>query len=128
KRLQEDRARERCAARGVPLAVLRASAVWGPGRLEPAELGPAVAGRRLVIDPQRPLRLTHVENTADALVTLLDPRAAGSTFNLDDGFNLSAWQFAAAVGPLTEPPLRPLAVPRAWAEGVLAAGGAVLGA
>lgn len=91
---QEWLARALCAQHGLGLTVLRPATVWSRGSTEWSCLGPAARGLTVVVGPSRTLRLTHVRNCAAAFAAALDPRALGHTFNVDDGYAVSAWRFA----------------------------------
>jgi nucleoside-diphosphate-sugar epimerase len=105
-KLQQERAaRADCAARALPLVVLRPAAIWSASRRNLDGVGVGAGGAAIVIGPRRLLRLTHVDNCADAFVAALDPRAAGHTFNVDDGYALSAWDYAGQQGALPRLPL-----------------------
>jgi UDP-glucose 4-epimerase len=93
--LQEETTRRLCGERGIGLTVLRPATVWSDSTGLPPCVGPKAGPLALVIAPDRPLRLTHVLNCAAAFVAALDARAVGLTFNIDDGFVISAWDFAA---------------------------------
>jgi nucleoside-diphosphate-sugar epimerase len=98
-KLQQERAaRADCAARALALVVLRPAAIWSASRRNLDGVGIGVGGAAIVIGPRRLLRLTHVDNCADAFVAALDARAAGHIFNVDDGYALSAWDYAGQQG------------------------------
>jgi UDP-glucose 4-epimerase len=79
---QEAVARERCAAAGIALTVLRPGILWGPGRELPATLGQQLGPVHLVIGPGRSFPAVHVRNCADAFAAALD--GAPGTFNVVD--------------------------------------------
>lgn len=91
---QEALARTLCAARGIGLTVLRPALIWSRRAEHLSAVGQAAGPLVLVVAPRRRLRLTHVDNCAAAFVAALDPRALGQTFNIDDGYPLSAWEHA----------------------------------
>lgn len=66
------------------LTVLRPGAIWGAGNLFVWDIGHRVGSLLFVIGPMNRMRLTYVENCADAFVTALDERAIGQTFNVVD--------------------------------------------
>lgn len=82
---QERLARRWAAEHQGELTVLRPGFIWGPGHEDQPCLGDRFGPVRLVIDPSRPLALTHVENCAHAFAAATeDPRAIGETFNVVD--------------------------------------------
>ncbi|MDB5774664.1 MAG: hypothetical protein JWP38_797 [Herbaspirillum sp.] len=89
---QEQLARAVCAQRGIALTVVRPAAIWGPGQLFPSALGVRVRGWWLAVDARRVLRLTYVDNCASAFVAAAQT-TGGQTFNVDDGFRISAWDY-----------------------------------
>jgi len=96
--LQEQAARATCAQRQIALTVLRPATIWSGQTRGLACIGPRAGSATLVVGPRRLLRLTHVENCASAFAAALDERASGQTFNVDDGFPVTAWDFAAMTG------------------------------
>jgi len=99
KRMQEHMARERSDDDAFELTVLRPGFVWGPENPCPAgSLGRNLGPLRLVFSPTRRLPFTHVDNCAACLCAALESEAAvGRSFNLVDGFELNAWQYAGEV-------------------------------
>jgi 2-alkyl-3-oxoalkanoate reductase len=82
---QEKMVRDHCAAKGTPLAVIRPGAIYGPGKNwnygTAMKLGPL----DLVFAPLSPMRLTYVDNCADAIVAALEaPIVASDVFNVVD--------------------------------------------
>lgn len=97
KRAQEDVARDA----GVPLRIMRIGALWGPGRLWNAHLGP-VAGPVLFLMRRAPLPVAHVTNAALAMVIAAEGRWDGvEAINvLDDDLPLPRrWLAALSHGP-----------------------------
>ncbi|USX25513.1 NAD(P)-dependent oxidoreductase [Oxalobacteraceae bacterium OTU3CINTB1] len=119
---QERAARAACAARALALTVLRPATIWAAGRRDLDGVGVGAGQAVVVIGPGRAMRLTHVDNCAAAFAAALDPRAAGHTFNVDDGYPVTAWQHAGRQGAALRLPL-PYGLARAGA----ALGGALLG-
>jgi len=117
---QEWLARDLCRSRQLALTVLRPATVWHQGFGELSLLGPGSGTLTVVVRPSRTLRLTHRRNCAAAFVAALDPRAVGHTFNIDDGYAVSAWRFAALAAPG-----RRLPMPY-WTATLLARTGALL--
>lgn len=105
KLLQEQAVRAECARRGLPLTVLRPAAIWSRAQAALHCVGAGAGAATVVVGPGRPLRLTHVDNCADAFVAALAPAAAGCTFNIDDGHAPSAWRYAALAAPGRRLPL-----------------------
>ena len=84
----------RAAARGRPeLVVLRPATVYGPGSTDViGEIARAIrGGHMLLIGGGSALAgLCYVENLVDAILLALDrPAAAGGTFNITDGLDVS---------------------------------------
>lgn len=96
--MQEMTARDICAARGIALTVLRPALIWSDVSENFSCVGPRAGPLALVVAPGRTLRLTHVRNCAAAFVAALGQGARGGTFNIDDGFAVSAWGFATRAG------------------------------
>jgi 2-alkyl-3-oxoalkanoate reductase len=85
KLVQERLVTEFCGERGVHLVVLRPGAIYGPGKLW--DYGSAMKLGRfdLLFAPLARLKLTFVDNCAEAIVKAVDaPVPAGSIFNLVD--------------------------------------------
>lgn len=118
---QEQAARSACAERGLPLVVLRPATIWSAARRSLDGVGVGAGKGTVVVGPGRGLRLTHVDNCADAFVAALDPRAAGHTFNVDDGYAVTAWDYAAQQGAAWRVPL-----PYGVARGAAALGAVAL--
>jgi len=93
---QERMARSGAEQYGWRLTVLRPGFVWGDANPLPAgSLGRRLGRLCLVFVPSRQLPFTHVENCADCFRSALeDDRSIGATFNVVDGFDLTAWDFA----------------------------------
>lgn len=96
---QEASAISLCEQHRISLTVLRPAMIWGPEHPGMDMVGPGHRRLRLVVKPQRRLHLTYVENCADAFALALDKRAPFAVFNVEDGFKVSATQFAAALQP-----------------------------
>ena len=93
---QELIAREHADRLGWSLAVLRPAVIWGPGRRMAATVGPRLGPFRLVLGPRRELRLTFVDNCADAFVAAAESDLQG-TINVADGDGTTAWTYARSV-------------------------------
>jgi len=87
------------------LTVIRPGAIWGAGRMELHDLGQRVGPLRVVIAPCARLRLTYVENCAEAFVRALEsPQSIGKTINLVDGGEpVTSWRFAGKLSGLRIP-------------------------
>ncbi len=95
KRGQEALATEQAAALGLDLVVLRPAAVFGPGRMHLPELGHFTKSLLILVDPDRPLRLSYLENCARAFAFVAGhPEAAGVFQVVDEP--VSARRFADA--------------------------------
>jgi UDP-glucose 4-epimerase len=93
----QERVTRRAAARhGWGLTVLRPGMLWGRGNADlTSVVGPAAGPLQIVYGIGRRLPLSHVENCADAFAAAAeDPRAAGRTFNIVDGHDVTAWRYA----------------------------------
>lgn len=75
------------------LIVLRPGIIWGPGHLDPPNLGQHLGPLYLIIAPRATLPLTYVENCAEAFAKTVTA-AAGQTLNVVDDELVSAWRFA----------------------------------
>jgi nucleoside-diphosphate-sugar epimerase len=110
----DDRARQRldaetsaqrwCADRGIPCAVFRVAAIYGPHRL-PVD---RVRRGEPVIRPEDtgPGNRIHVDDLVEACGAALGRGAAG-IFNLADGYSLSPAEFTERTAALTGLPLPP---------------------
>ena len=95
---QERLTRRQSIEQGWSLTVLRPGTIWGPGHESVANCGPSGKHLQFVIGPGRQLPLTYVDNCADAFVRAAEhPAAAGETFNVVDGFRVSAWRYAGKI-------------------------------
>ncbi len=90
KLVQEQLVRDTLAATptrtATELVVIRPGAVFGPGKDWDFGLAMRLGSRRgLLFAPRSSMRLTYVDNCADAIVAALEaPLAAGATFNIVD--------------------------------------------
>ncbi len=76
------------------LTVLRPGFIWGRDHEYLAGLGQKLGRWHLVFGPSTRLPLTHVENCADCFAEAVEnPRAAGETFNVVDGHDMSSWHY-----------------------------------
>lgn len=77
------------------LTVLRPGFVWGEGGEWVYGLGIRAGPVLAVVAPQGRLPLTHVRNCADCFATVIDDeRSFDQTYNVVDGYPLSAWDYA----------------------------------
>jgi UDP-glucose 4-epimerase len=103
---------------GLEIVVVRPPLVYGPGvRANFLRLMGAIArGLPLplgAISAQR--SLVYVENLADAIThCAIDPRAAGQTFHVTDGEDLSVAQLIRTLAAYLDAPGRLLPVPASW--------------
>jgi nucleoside-diphosphate-sugar epimerase len=84
KLIQERLVIDHCRERALPLVVIRPGAIFGPGK--DWDFGRAIklGGLDLIFAPLAQMRLTYVDNCADAIVRGLELPAAGGTFNIVD--------------------------------------------
>jgi nucleoside-diphosphate-sugar epimerase len=117
---QERVARRETARDGRELTVLRPGFVWGPGREWMSALGPRIGALQLTFGPTRRLPLTYVKNCAHCFAHALEhPRAAGRTFNVVDGAEVTAWNYGRRCLRAREPGVRLVPIPyRAARAGV----------
>ena len=95
---QERVARGGAAEHGFELTVLRPGLVWGPGKTELPALGPRLGPVQLLFGARTRLRLTYVDNCAQAFVAAtLSPDAAGATINVIDPDVVTAWRYGGAL-------------------------------
>jgi nucleoside-diphosphate-sugar epimerase len=98
KLLQEQMVRDACAASGTELVVIRPGAIYGPNK----DWGHGIAmnvpgGLGLVFAPRSRMRLTYVDNCAEAIVAALTaPAAAGRTVNVVDDEDPTFLEYAKA--------------------------------
>jgi nucleoside-diphosphate-sugar epimerase len=92
---QEELVRRMSREHGWDLIVLRPAAIWGPGHLDLPDVGRLIGPLYLIVDPAAPMRLSYVENCADAFVKAASNGAVKSgTFNVVDRESISAWEYA----------------------------------
>jgi len=120
-KLEAEDAVHRAAAGGrLPAVVLRPATVYGPGSEDVVgEIAKAIRGRHMLLigGGETGAGLCYVENLIDAILLALDlPAAAGGTFNISDGLDVSWRRFsddlAAGLGcppPRLSLPYRPAA-------------------
>jgi nucleoside-diphosphate-sugar epimerase len=77
---------ELVAASGLPFAIVRPPAVYGPGDMETLELFRMAKFGMVLLPPKGRLSLIHVDDLARLLLALAEPGApSGQTFEADDG-------------------------------------------
>ena len=85
KLLQERLVREFCTDAGTPHVVLRPGAIYGPGKDWDCGRAFKLGRYDVIFSPFAKMRLTHVNNCADAIVkALIADVPPGSTFNIVD--------------------------------------------
>jgi nucleoside-diphosphate-sugar epimerase len=85
---------------GPEVVILRPATVYGPGSKEVVgEMAKAIRRRQmLMIDGGRAVAgLVHVENVVDAVMLALGDKAAGETFNVTDGLDVTWKRFLADI-------------------------------
>jgi nucleoside-diphosphate-sugar epimerase len=92
---QERLARRTAENLGWQLSIIRPGFIWGPGNECPnASMGPSLGPVHVIFAAGRQLPFTHVENAADCFRAAVESESAiGETFNLVDGYDLTAWSF-----------------------------------
>lgn len=77
------------------LGVLRPGLIWGPGHDAVASAGLSLGPMRMVVGPRTRLRLSYVENCAQAFALAVEcPLEGPTTVNLVDPDPPTAWSFA----------------------------------
>lgn len=91
---QEAMVRAHCRAAGVPLAVVRPGAIYGPGKDWDHGTALKLGGLDLIFAPLSPMRLIQVDNCAEAIVAALAcPIADELIVNLVDEEQPGHWRF-----------------------------------
>jgi UDP-glucose 4-epimerase len=91
---QERTARRISREHNWDLTVLRPGFIWGYDHGYVDGLGQKLGRWHLVIGPATRLPLTYVENCADCFAHAVEnPRAAGATFNVVDGHEITSWHY-----------------------------------
>lgn len=91
---QERMVREFCAAKGIPLAVLRPGAIYGPGKHWDYGKALAIGPFDLIFAPLSRMRLIHVRNCAAEIVAALELPEPGETMiNLVDDEQPTHWGY-----------------------------------
>jgi len=91
---QERCVRDFADTNDVALTVVRPGLIWGPTRERVGGVGVSAGPLLLVVAPSATLRLTHVDNCADAIARCVADDAAAQTFNIVDRGNPSRLAFA----------------------------------
>jgi nucleoside-diphosphate-sugar epimerase len=77
------------------LTVVRPGFIWGSEHAEIAGMGRKFGRLYLLFGPFTRLPLTHVDNCADCLASMLESNVApGQTFNVVDGDDVRVWRYA----------------------------------
>jgi nucleoside-diphosphate-sugar epimerase len=77
------------------LTIARPGFIWGPGHAEIAGMGRKFGRMYLLFGPFTRLPLSHVENCADCLATVIENSAAsGEILNIIDGDDTRVWRYA----------------------------------
>ena len=97
KLLQENLVRDYAAAGG-EVVIVRPGLVWGANELWDGGHAQSLGRYALAIGPRSSLKLTYIENCADALVLAAEsPEAAGATINIVDDDQPNQSEFAAGL-------------------------------
>ena len=76
------------------LTVVRPGFIWGIDHAQIAGMGRKFGRVYLLFGPSTRLPLSHVDNCADCLATMIDaPAASGQTFNVVDSDNIRVWRY-----------------------------------
>jgi nucleoside-diphosphate-sugar epimerase len=84
KLLQEEAVTAACAQHNVPLVSIRPGAIYGPGKDWDAGAALKAGPFDLVLSPLASMRLTHVDNCADAIVRAVESDTIGAYNIVDD--------------------------------------------
>ncbi|GAA4745111.1 NAD(P)-dependent oxidoreductase [Sphingomonas daechungensis] len=84
KMLQEDLAASTCAEHGVSFASIRPGAIYGPGKDWDSGAAMKTGKFELVFSPLAKLRLTHVDNCAEAIAAAVEKVGVDGVFNIVD--------------------------------------------
>ena len=84
KLIQEKLVVDFCREKSFSLVVIRPGAIFGPGKHWDFGRGLKMGGFDLIFAPFARMKLTNVDNCADAIVRALDVSADGGTFNIVD--------------------------------------------
>lgn len=97
KLLQEELVRRHADSDGFGAIVLRASSLWGAGRLDGGDVGRRAGPLHFVLGPRRRLRLCYVENAAEAFAKAAELAGPGvRAINVVDAEPVDAWRYAHA--------------------------------
>jgi UDP-glucose 4-epimerase len=118
--MQEQLAHWFAARRSWGLTILRPGAIWGRENAYLPDLGLRVGPLHLLVAPPRPLRLTYVENCADAFARAATmTEAVGQVFNVEDGHAVCAAEYLRRI--MQRLPLGGVRIPVPYALGHLGA-------
>ena len=84
KMLQEDLAASTCARHDVPFVSIRPGAIYGPGKDWDSGAALKLGKVDLIFSPLAKLRLTHVDNCAEAVAAAVDADGVEGVFNIVD--------------------------------------------
>lgn len=84
KMLQEDLASSTCARHNVRFVSIRPGAIYGPGKDWDAGAAMKLGKFDLIFSPLAQLRLTHVDNCADAIANAVEKEGVEGVFNIVD--------------------------------------------
>ncbi|HET6942076.1 MAG TPA: NAD(P)-dependent oxidoreductase [Sphingomicrobium sp.] len=84
KMLQEDLASSTCADHDVPFVSIRPGAIYGPGKDWDSGAALTLGKVDLIFSPLAKLRLTHVDNCAEAIAAAIDADGVEGVFNIVD--------------------------------------------
>ena len=84
KLVQEKLVVDHCQGKSLSLIVIRPGAIFGPGKHWDFGRALKLGGFDVIFAPLARMKLTYVENCADAIVRALDLPAGGGTFNIVD--------------------------------------------
>jgi UDP-glucose 4-epimerase len=109
---QERTVRRVCAENNWDLTVMRPGFIWGQDHGFLAGLGEKLGRWHMVIAPAAGLPMTYVENCADCFACAVEnPVAAGHTFNVVDGHEITRWRYMGEYLRRTRSPGRRVVVP-----------------
>jgi len=84
KMIQEELASSTCAKHGVSFVSIRPGAIYGPGKEWDSGAALRLGSFDLIFSPLAKLRLTHVDNCADAIAAAVDAEDVKGVFNIVD--------------------------------------------
>lgn len=112
KLIQEQLVRDYAAANEAPIVILRPGAVWGASAWWDAGQALGIGRWGLAIGPRSEMKLTYLENCAEAFVCAVEtPDAVGGTFNIVDDDQPTQAEFEAVLLEAGVPVRRSVPVP-----------------